>query len=137
LSKADVRALAQAMGLPIWNKPAAACLSSRLPYGTRVTRERLAQIADLEAAIHALGIRQARVRWHAVGGVGGEAGTREAAMARIEIGQDELAAAFAQREAIVLAGKQAGFAYVTLDLAGYRTGSHNELLKGRSLPVVS
>ena len=133
-TKADVRRLAQALGLTIWDKPAAACLSSRLPYGTRVTRERLAQIGALEGEIHALGVRQARVRWHAVGG--GE-GTREAAMARIEIGQDEMARAFELRERIVEAGKRLGFAYVALDLAGYRTGSHNEVLRGRALRVVS
>jgi uncharacterized protein len=140
-TKADVRRIAQLLGLPVWDKPAAACLSSRLPYGTRVTRERLAQIGSLEAAIHALGVRQARVRWHAVGG--GE-GTKESAMARVEIGKDEMAHAFEARDAIVDAGKRLGFAYVTLDLAGYRTGSHNELLEPaglsssrRSLPVVS
>lgn len=133
-TKADVRRIAQQLGLPVWDKPAAACLSSRLPYGTRVTRERLAQIGSLEAQIHALGIRQARVRWHAVGG--GE-GTKESAMARVEIGKDEMERAFAARDTIVEAGRRLGFAYVTLDLAGYRTGSHNELLRGRSLPVVS
>ena len=137
LDKAEVRRLAQLLGLPVWDKPAAACLSSRLPYGTRVTRERLTQIGSLEAAIHSLGIRQARVRWHAVGG--GE-GTDESAMARVEIGKTEMDRAFESRDAIVEAGKRLGFAYVTLDLAGYRTGSHNELLNGalrRSLPVVS
>jgi len=133
-TKADVRRLAQALGLPIWDKPASACLSSRLPYGTRVTRERLGQIGALEAEVRALGIRQARVRWHAVGG--GE-GTRESAMARIEIGQGEMERAFASRDAIVEAGRRLGFAYVTLDLAGYRTGSHNEVLQGRSLRVLS
>jgi uncharacterized protein len=136
LHKSDVRRLAQLLGLPIWDKPAAACLSSRLPYGTRVTRERLVQIGALEAEIHALGIRQARVRWHQVGDPG-NAGTRESAMARIEIGQSELARAFELREPIVEAGKRLGFAYVTLDLAGYRTGSHNEILNKRSLPVLS
>jgi uncharacterized protein len=135
MTKADVRRLAQRMGLPIWDKPAAACLSSRLPYGTRVTRERLLQIGALEGEIHALGIRQARVRWHQVGGT--TEGTRETAMARIEVGKDELDAAFAQRDALASAGKRLGFAYVTLDLAGYRTGSHNEVLSGRSLRVVS
>jgi pyridinium-3,5-biscarboxylic acid mononucleotide sulfurtransferase len=133
-TKADVRRLAQLLGLPIWDKPAAACLSSRLPYGTRVTRERLSQIGALEAEIHALGIRQARVRWHAVGGV---EGTKESAMARIEVGQDELAKAFDAKDAIVELGKRLGFAYVTLDLAGYRTGSHNEVLRGRTLKVLS
>jgi len=141
-TKADVRRIAQLLGLPVWDKPAAACLSSRLPYGTRVTRERLAQIGSLEAAIHALGVRQARVRWHAVGGGGGgmAQATRESAMARVEIAKDEMLRAFEARDAIVEAGKRLGFAYVTLDLAGYRTGSHNELLQSasrRSLPVVS
>jgi uncharacterized protein len=140
-TKADVRRIAQLLGLPVWDKPAAACLSSRLPYGTRVTRERLTQIGSLEAAVHALGVRQARVRWHAVGG---SEGTKESAMARVEIGKDEMAHAFEARDAIVDAGKRLGFAYVTLDLAGYRTGSHNELLQPagsaasrRSLPVVA
>ena len=137
-TKADVRRVAQLLGLPVWDKPAAACLSSRLPYGTRVTRERLRQIGSLEQKIHELGIRQARVRWHALGGV---AGTRESAMARVEIAKDEMMAAFDVRDAIVTAGQALGFAYVTLDLAGYRTGSHNEVLdRGdgrRSLPVVS
>lgn len=135
MNKEDVRRLAKAMGLRIWDKPAAACLSSRLPYGTRVTRERLAQIAALEGDLHALGIRQARVRWHAASAA--TEGTREAAIARIEIGRDELPKAFDARDAIVAAGKRAGFAYVTLDLAGYRTGSHNEVLAKRALPVLS
>jgi uncharacterized protein len=133
--KEDVRRLAKEMGLRIWDKPAAACLSSRLPYGTRVTRERLAQIAALEGDLHTLGIRQARVRWHQASTA--VEGTREAAIARIEIGRDEMLKAFDAREAIVEAGKRAGFAYVTLDLAGYRTGSHNEVLAKRVLPVVS
>ena len=136
-TKADVRRVAQLLGLPVWDKPAAACLSSRLPYGTRVTRERLTQIGSLEAKIHDLGIRQARVRWHALGGT---SGTRESAMARVEIAKDEMARAFELRDAIVEAGTRLGFAYVTLDLAGYRTGSHNEVLdptSRRSLPVVS
>ncbi len=137
LHKEDVRRLAQAMGLSIWDKPAAACLSSRLPYGTRVTRERLDQIGRLEEDIHALGIRQARVRWHAVSAATSSNGTKEAAIARIEVAKNELVVAFEKRDEIVEAGKRAGFSYVTLDLAGYRTGSHNEVLKGRSLRVLS
>lgn len=133
--KEDVRRLSKEMGLRIWDKPAAACLSSRLPYGTRVTRERLAQIAALEGDLHALGIRQARVRWHAASAA--TEGTREAAIARIEIAKNELVKAFDARDAIVDAGRRAGFAYVTLDLAGYRTGSHNEVLAKRTLPVLS
>lgn len=135
LTKRDVRELSQAIGLGVWDKPAAACLSSRLPYGTRVTRERLAQIAALEGELHALGLRQVRVRWHASERETVTA-TREAPIARIEIGKSEMAGAFDHRDAIVAAGKRAGFAYVTLDLAGYRTGSHNEVLTKRSLPVV-
>lgn len=137
LTKADVRSLSLAIGLGIWDKPAAACLSSRLPYGTRVTRERLAQIGSLEDELHKLGIRQARVRWHASSSETVTA-TKEVAIARIEIGRDEMHKAFDAHDAIVGAGKRLGFAYVTLDLAGYRTGSHNEVLTSRrTLPVLS
>jgi len=137
LTKRDVRELSHAIGLGVWDKPAAACLSSRLPYGTRVTRERLEQIGSLEAEIHKLGIRQARVRWHASSSEFAIA-AKEATIARIEIGKEEMMKAFEARDAIVLAGKRLGFSYVTLDLGGYRTGSHNEMLTTkRALPVVS
>jgi len=132
-TKEDIRRVAEKIGLSIWDKPAAACLSSRIPYGTRVTRERLAQIGDLEADLHAMGLRQVRVRWHAVSS--GEAAP-EAAMARVEVAKDEMARAFELRDAMSDAGKRRGFAYVTLDLQGYRTGSHNEVL-GKRLPVVA
>jgi len=123
--KADVRAAAQALGIEAWNKPAAACLSSRIPYGTSVTAERLAQIGALEAELKALGLRQVRVRWHD-------------AIARIEVALDELPRLLEPgvREAVVGAGKRQGFRYVTLDLGGYRQGSHNEVLLGRSLRLV-
>lgn len=134
--KALVRHHASAIGLSVWDKPASACLSSRIPFGTSVTRERLAQIGGLEAELHALGLRQVRVRWHAVGS-GSAAGTSEGALARIEVAKDELGPAFEKRDAIVAAGKRFGFAYVTMDLQGYRTGSHNEVLVGRSLRIVS
>jgi uncharacterized protein len=114
LRKEEIRALARELGFGFWNKPAAACLSSRIPYGTEVTEARLKQVETLEDALHALGLRQVRVRHHD-------------ALARIEVAQDELEAAFAVRSAIVTAGKQAGYTYVTLDLAGYRTGSLNAL----------
>lgn len=125
-TKADVRAGASLVGLGIWDKPAAACLSSRIPYGTSVTRQRLTQIGGFEASLKALGFRQVRVRYH------GD-------LARIELGADELSRAAdpAARAAIVEAGKQHGFRYVTLDLGGYRTGSHNEVLIGKALRVVS
>ncbi len=125
MTKADVRAAAQAIGMSVWDKPAAACLSSRIPYGTSVTTERLAQIGGLEADLKALGFRQLRVRWHDK-------------IARIEIALSELELMLAPgvRDAAVAAGKQHGFQYVTLDLGGYRTGSHNEVLVGRTLRVV-
>jgi uncharacterized protein len=115
LRKDEVRALARELGLGFWDKPAAACLSSRIPYGTAVTPERLRQIEALEDALHALGLRQVRVRYHQE-------------LARIEVARDELERAFAARDAITRAGKAAGFTYVTLDLAGYRSGSLNLLL---------
>ncbi len=127
-TKDDVRACAQLIGLTVWDKPASACLSSRIPYGTEVTRERLAQIGGLEAELRSLGLRQLRVRWHAAGASG--------AMARVEVARDELAKAFDVRDAIVGAGKRFGFAFVTLDLQGYRMGSHNEVIVGKSLRVV-
>jgi len=129
-AKEDVRAAARHIGLAVWDKPASACLSSRLPYGTEVTRERLAQIGGLEAELRNLGLRQVRVRWHGLGG------SDARALARVEVARDELVRAFDARDAIALAGKKFGFAYVTLDLQGYRMGSHNEVLKGKSLRVV-
>jgi uncharacterized protein len=127
-TKDDVRGGAQALGLTVWDKPASACLSSRIPYGTEVTRERLAQIGGLEAELRTLGLKQLRVRWHPAGARG--------AMARIEVARDELARAFEMGDAMVQAGKRFGFSFVTLDLQGYRTGSHNEVMVGRSLRVV-
>lgn len=125
MSKSDVREAARAIGMELWDKPAAACLSSRLPYGTSVTRERLSQIGGLEASLKALGFRQIRVRWHDK-------------IARIEIDLSELPRLLESgvREEVVAAGKKHGFLYVTLDLGGYRTGSHNEVLVGRALRVV-
>jgi uncharacterized protein len=114
LHKEEIRALAKQLALDFWDKPAAACLSSRIPYGTPVTLKRLGQIEQLEDALHTLGLRQLRVRHHE-------------ALARIEVAQAELASAFALRDAMVEAGKAAGFKYVTLDLAGYRMGSLNAL----------
>ena len=125
-NKADVRAGASEVGLPIWDKPAAACLSSRIPFGTSVTRERLTQIGGFEAALRNLGFRQVRVRYHDE-------------LARIELSLEELprAADPAVRAAMVESGKRHGFRYVTLDLGGYRMGSHNEVLVGKTLRIVS
>jgi uncharacterized protein len=116
LRKQEVRELARELGLDFWDKPAAACLSSRLPYGTAVTPERLSQIEKLEDGLQALGLKQVRVRFHDQ-------------LARIEVGAEELPRAFAEREVIVRLGREAGFTFVTLDLAGYKTGSLNQLLK--------
>ncbi|HET8936075.1 MAG TPA: ATP-dependent sacrificial sulfur transferase LarE [Polyangiales bacterium] len=116
LHKEEIRVLARELGFSFWDKPAAACLASRIPYGTAVTEGRLRQVEELEDALHALGLRQVRVRHHE-------------ALARVEVAQNELDAAFAVRTAIVNAGKSAGYTYVTLDLAGYRTGSLNAMLR--------
>lgn len=125
MTKAEVRDAARLIGMDVWDKPASACLSSRIPYGTSVTVERLKQIGGLEAALKALGFRQLRVRWHD-------------SIARIEIDLSELEGLLRPgvREAIVRMGKEHGFSYVTVDLAGYRQGSHNEVLVGRSLRLV-
>jgi uncharacterized protein len=125
-TKADVRAVAQQLGISAWDKPAAACLSSRIPYGTSVTPERLSQIGGFEAELREFGFRRSRVRYHDK-------------VARIELDLEDLPRMLQpeMREAVVKAGKTHGFTYVTLDLAGYRTGSHNEVLAAkRSLPVV-
>jgi uncharacterized protein len=124
-SKADVRAAAQAIGLGAWDKPALACLSSRIPYGTSVTAERLSQIGGFEADLKRLGFRQVRVRYHEK-------------LARVELDLAEMARAVdpAVRGEIVAAGKRNGFHYVTLDLGGYRTGSHNEVIIGKSLRII-
>jgi len=118
LYKAEIRFLSQRVGLATWNRPASACLSSRVPYGTPVTPELLAKIDRAEAVLRALDFRHFRVRAH------GE-------LARIEIAADELARGFEPAIARQIADgvKSAGFAFVTVDLEGYRQGSLNSLLK--------
>lgn len=117
LHKSEIRLLSQRAGLPTWDRPASACLASRLPYGTEVTRERLALIERGESALRDLGFRQFRVRLHDK-------------LARVEIAQDELPRAMTPEMAAALAArlKAAGFTYVALDLEGYRQGSLNESL---------
>ena len=117
LTKAEIRKLSERAGLPTWDRPASACLSSRLPYGTEVTPERLALVERGEAALRELGFRQFRVRLHDT-------------LARVEISPDEMAAAFSpERTAkIVQRLKAAGFVYVALDLEGYRQGALNETI---------
>ncbi len=115
LSKAEIRELSRRAGLPTWDEPASACLSSRIPYHSEVTPEKLAMIERAEDALLALGFRVCRVRHH------GD-------VARVELGPDEMARALepATRDAIVGGLKTVGYRYVTLDLQGYRMGSLNE-----------
>jgi pyridinium-3,5-biscarboxylic acid mononucleotide sulfurtransferase len=117
LHKPEIRFLAQRAGLPMWDRPASACLASRLPYGTEVTEERLALIEKGEAALRRLGFRQFRVRLHDK-------------LGRVEVAQDELPRALNPDMAAAISEglKAAGFTYVTLDLQGYRQGSLNEAL---------
>jgi uncharacterized protein len=117
LTKLEVRALAKAAGYPVWDRPAAPCLSSRVEYGRTVTREILEQVERGEESLRQLGFRELRVRHH------GE-------LARVEIARDELPRALTMEmmDAITAALKQAGFKYVTLDCAGFRSGSMNAVL---------
>src|SRR6267378_2224090 len=117
LRKAEIRLLSRRAGLPTWDRPASACLASRLPYGTEVTPERLALVEHGEAALRELGFRQFRVRLHDN-------------LARVEIAPEEMARAFQPQMAATIADrlKSVGFTYVSLDLEGYRQGSLNETL---------
>ena len=115
VGKAEVRELARYLGLPAWNKPALACLSSRFPYGQEITPEKLAQVARAEEFMRSRGYAQVRVRHH------GE-------IARLEVGEQEMERAFAEREEISAELRAAGFLYVALDLAGYTPGSLNAAL---------
>ena len=113
LTKAEVRALSRELGLPTWDKPQQPCLSSRIPYGTEVTAERLNQLARSEMALRALGLREFRVRYH------GE-------IARVEVGENDLEPLLRVRAAAVAALKEAGFKFVALDLEPFRSGRLNE-----------
>jgi uncharacterized protein len=112
LSKADVRHLSRALGLPNWNKPPSPCLASRIPYGTPVTLETLRQIEEGEDFLRSLGVEIIRLRHH---------GT----IARIETDPQGMAVIMAHRQEVVERLQALGFRYVTLDLAGYRQGSFN------------
>jgi uncharacterized protein len=112
LGKGEIRLAARSLGLPNWNKPSFACLSSRIPHGTPVTVETLRLIERAEAVVKALGFTQVRVRHH------GD-------VARVEVEPEEIEALFARREAVVEGLKEAGYKFVALDLEGYATGSLN------------
>jgi len=117
MSKNDIRSLARAAGLRIWNKPASACLASRIEYGREVSVEALKQVEDAEDVLRNLGFHQFRVRHHGK-------------IARIEVARDELTRALSAGipEELVRALKSLGFVYVTLDLEGFRSGSMNDVL---------
>jgi uncharacterized protein len=124
MTKADIRALAQQLGLPVWDKPAFACLGSRFPYGTQITPEKLAQVEAAEDILWQLGFRQYRVRYH------GE-------VARIEVDKASMTKLVELGDAIAARFKsEAGFAYVALDLAGYRRGSMNETTAPSAQPTL-
>jgi uncharacterized protein len=116
LRKSELRELARQMGLDYWDKPSSACLSSRIPYGVEITADRLQSVEAFEDALRDLGLKQLRVRFHDQ-------------VARIEVAEEQMKSAFEQRAAILRAGKAAGFTFIALDLAGYRSGSLNALLK--------
>jgi uncharacterized protein len=120
LTKAEIRLLSREAGLPTWDVPASACLSSRIPYGSQVTEEKLQQIEAAEAVLRELGFRVFRVRHHET-------------IARLEIAKDEMARALEPAVAERLTGalRALGYQHVTLDLEGYRLGSLNEALKLR------
>lgn len=115
-SKDEIRALAKALGLLVWNRPSAPCLATRFPYDSPVTHEGLRQVADGERYLHGLGFRVVRVRHH---------GT----MARLEVAPEEIERLVAMREQVTAHFKTLGFNYVAADLSGYRLGSLNEVLK--------
>lgn len=115
LTKTEIRALARDLGLPNWDKPAAACLSSRIPYGTTIDLKMLSQVEKAELILKQLGFRQMRVRHHDQ-------------LARIEVAPDEFETVLAQRERIVEKFKALGYTYIALDLAGFRSGSMNEVI---------
>jgi uncharacterized protein len=122
LSKAEIRQLAREAGLELWDKPASACLSSRIEYGRPVTRENLSQVEKAEEALHSLGFQQVRVRHH------GD-------LARIEISRSELPSALniETLDRITAALRPIGFLYITLDTQGYRSGSMNDVLPASAI----
>ena len=124
LTKAEIRTLAREAGLELADKPASACLSSRIEYGREVTVENLMQVEQAESALHAMGFLQVRVRHH------GE-------LARIEIAREDLARALSLEffEGVSAAVRAVGFKYVTLDMQGYRSGSMNDVLPVSALTL--
>jgi pyridinium-3,5-biscarboxylic acid mononucleotide sulfurtransferase len=123
LTKAEIRELSRERGLPTWDKPAMACLSSRIPYGTPVTVEALSSIDLAESYLRSLGVRPLRVRHHVL--------SSGDTIARIETDDEGMDAVIAERHQVSERLKALGYLYVTMDLEGYRSGSLNEALKAR------
>ena len=115
LTKEEIRQLAHQYNLPNWDKPASACLSSRIPYGTTITVQMLSHVEQAEIILHQMGFQKMRVRHH------GD-------IARIEVEPEQFTALIEQRTEITARLKEIGYAYVTMDLAGFRSGSMNEVL---------
>ena len=116
LDKSTVREIAKILDIPIWDKPAQPCLSSRVPYGIPVTTETLSKIEQAEDYLHSLGLREVRARHHD-------------RLCRVEVGENELETAFGYRKEIAAKLKKIGYLWVSLDLAGLRSGSLNDQLK--------
>lgn len=116
LTKKEIRELSEQLGLPTWDKPAFACLSSRFPYGDPITQEKLVMIDGAERFLRQFKLKQLRVRQH------------DAKTARIEVLPEDMVFFLEHREAVVTHLKELGYTYITLDLQGYRTGSMNEVL---------
>jgi uncharacterized protein len=121
LTKDDIRLLSKEIDLPTWNKPSNSCLATRIPYGDKITLEKLGRIGQAEEFIHNLGIEQVRVRCHHN-------------LARIEVRPEDLLLLMEEdlRKKIIAKLKKLGFIYITLDLQGYRSGSMEESLREKS-----
>src|SRR6185369_13316835 len=120
--KTEIRALAQRLGLPNWNKPSYACLSSRIAYGEQVTASKLRVLDDAERFLRGLGLVQFRLRHHDT-------------IARLEVMPEDLPIVVEQREQIVARLKELGYVHVTLDLQGFRSGSMNEARKAKGQEI--
>ncbi|HSQ93566.1 MAG TPA: ATP-dependent sacrificial sulfur transferase LarE, partial [Methanoregula sp.] len=115
ITKQDIRNIARGLGLPVWEKPSAACLASRIPYGDEITEEKLRRIEGAEAFLASMGMGQVRVRLHGN-------------LARIEVHKEDMERILEQQTAVVRHLRSLGFAYITLDIEGYRSGSMDEVL---------
>lgn len=116
--KSEIRETSREMGLPTWDRPSRSCLATRIPYGVSITKDKIKMVSEAERELHCLGFTQLRVRYH------GD-------LASIEVPEKELADALKYKADIIKRIKKAGFTYVDLDLEGYRSGSMNEVLRGR------